>query len=503
MNDRHLTKKQRQEMLLKEAQGQVCVLAIGIDAYDKSSGFPPLNTCSNDAIEVRNAFQDVWQLNADKNRLYTLTSKGDIKPSRGEIIKAINRLSNEVGPDDRLLLYYSGHGHRMKAEDGSDRFYLVPQDCYSDTEPDALILFDKILATINKSEAKLRILILDACMSGPDITGNKLLPAKYSPKYLAEYMQNTTGAAIISSSRADQTSTTQSPNPKLSLFTYYFIKALRGEQSALDDTMLLNINSLYEFISTEVHRRAKSYQKSQLPSINVQSSGVIIFGNFAQSILSPDSFDLEGYPVRTLAFKEKEGMDVKDVLTEIRRWSAYSEEYLEGKVNANLGSYLEETLGKKTSNLRRAMGFSVSDVSVSESSIAFPGGCYYCEYKASNIKTGTLITRLDIEKDWFARSSDIASIIESLDMTPDEMVLELEKDISPETMIPGLETRGWTITSQLQRKIVATASTYTLTAEYSRISFKGFTPRELFGDKINKDKTALASSVLALLTGVP
>jgi len=104
----------------------------------------------------------------------------------------------------------------------------VLQDAYSDIDPNALIDFDMILEMLDQSEAKQRIIVIDACMSGPDITGKKLLPAKCSPKFLAEYMRNTKGVAVISSSTADQSSTTQSPNPKVSLFTHYFIRALRG-----------------------------------------------------------------------------------------------------------------------------------------------------------------------------------------------------------------------------------------------------------------------------------
>jgi len=222
MEQKHLTSKQRQVLTLKEAQGQLSVLALGIDDYDKYSGFTTLKTCSNDAIEVRNAFHDVWQLNADKDRVWALTSKSNPPPSKGEIIKAINRLISITEPNERFLFYYSGHGHRIKNESGVEKFYIVPQDAYSDTDPDALIDFDWILDLLNKSEAKQRIVVIDACMSGPDVTMEKLLPAKYSSKFLAEYMQNTKGIAVISSSMADQASTTQSPNPKVSLLYLLF-----------------------------------------------------------------------------------------------------------------------------------------------------------------------------------------------------------------------------------------------------------------------------------------
>lgn len=501
MEQKHLTSRQKQTIVLKEAHGQLSVLSIGIEDYDKHSGFTVLKTCTNDAMEVRNAFCDVWQLNADKARTVALTSKSSPPPSKGEIIKAINRLVSTTEPNDRILFYYSGHGHRMKDTSGSDNFYLVPQDAYSDEDPEALIDFRRVLEILNKSEAKQRIVVIDACMSGPDMEGKKLLPAKYSSKFLAEYMKNTKGIAVVSSSTSAQTSTTQSPNPRLSLFTYYFIRALRGEQDALDESKLLTINSLYDYTSTQVQRRSKSYQKSQSPCIDVKASGVIILGNFAQSIISPESFDLDGYPISTLTFKDWESLDVADVLIEIKRWSAYSEKYLEDRVNDNLGKYLEDDFGIKVSKLRKNLGFSTSEVGVEGDSIRFPGGIYTATYVAETKKSGKLTLSLDLESEWFSRSADISAIVNSLDMVPEEMVLELIKPIQPESLIPGLEARGWEIRSQLRHKIVAKISTYTLTVENSQITFKGFPPKELFGDESDKEKTKIASNALALIVG--
>lgn len=499
MVQKHLTSKQQQTLALKEAHGPLTGLAIGIDGYDKYSGFTPLKTCSNDAIEVRNAFHDVWQLNADKNRVTALTSKSSPPPSKGEILKSIIRLANITEKNDRLFFYYSGHGHRIKGGSGSEKFYLVPQDAYSDTDIDALIDFDKILEIINKSEAKQSIIVIDACMSGPDLTGKKILPPKYSNKFLIEYMQNTEGIAVISSSTADQASTTNSPNPKLSLFTYYFVNALRGEQTALDESMLLTLNSLYDYISVEVQRRAKSYQMSQSPCIDVKASGTIILGNFAQSIISPESFDLEGYPISTLTFKDSETLNVKDVLTNIKRWTVYDQQYLEGKVNSNLGNYLEEEYGIKVSNIRKSMGFSSSEVGIEDNTIIFPGGSYYAEYIAEDKRSGKLLISLNLESEWFSRPQDISKIVDCLGMVPEKMILELKNPIKPESLVAGLEARGWEISSQLSHKVVAKASSYTLVINNSHITFKGFTPQELFGDDSDKKKAKIASSVLTLI----
>lgn len=490
---KHLTRKQTQAVALGKANGSLSVLAIGIDDYAKSSGFIPLKTCSNDAVEVRNAFQDVWQLGADKDKIRLLTSRTTPTPSRGEIIIAIKSLVSMAGPDDRILFYYSGHGHKV---DG--RFYIVPQDAYSYTDPSALIDFAYILEELNASGVKQRILAVDACMSGPeDVTMKRFLAAAYSKDFLAEYMRNTKGVAFISSSTANQPSTSQSPNPKLSLFTHYFVKALRGEPSALD-SFILTIDSLYNYISTEVQRCAKTYQKKQLPCIDVKASGTIILGNFGQAIVSPDSFEIEELPVSELVFKDWYDLDVQEVLTDIRRWT-YTESYLEEKVNENLGGYLEKKLGVKVSELRKNMGFSATEVGVDGNGIRFPGGTYTAEYVANDKKHGKIVYSLIFERDWFGRKSDIATIIKSFKMVPDRMIFELTKSIEPQSVIAGLEAQEWEMKSELPTEVIAEKSSYTLTVTGSKIIIEGFTMKELFGNEIDKEKIAIASNALALI----
>ena len=493
------TAKQRQTLLLQEAHGKSVLLSIGVSDYDKSSGFDPLKTCSNDAIAVKHAFLDVWQLNADTTRMLTLTSKGSNAPSKGIIIQYVKNVANLCETADRLIVYFSGHGQRLKDISGEDKFYLVPQDVYDESDPEALVSFDKVLELVESSEAKQKIVIIDACMSGPTFEGKKFLPAQYSKKFLAEYMHKTKGIVILASSSETGSSFVQSPNPKLSLFTYFLIMALRGDSRALDDTMLTT-DSLFTFLSTEVKRTAKSYQKEQTPTISCKASGIPVLADFSQSIIPPDSFDLDGYPVTEVLFREYEKLGVKEILTNIKKWT-YTQEYLESKVNGQLGEHFEESLGEKASSLRKAIGFSPSEVGVEEKTISFPAGEYTIEYSAENKRTGKLIATLSLESDWFGRPDDIAKIVDSLDMNPSEMTVQLTKPVDPSSVVSGLEARGWEITSQLTRKIEAKADTYRVRIETDSITFRGFVPDELFGSNARKDTAMLASTILALTVG--
>ncbi|HPG00223.1 MAG TPA: caspase family protein [Kiritimatiellia bacterium] len=486
-----LTQKQRTTLMLQEAQGKMAVLCVGIGKYDKSSGFDPLETCVNDAQTISEVFRDVWQLNADRKRISLLTSQHGF-PSMGEIVKAVKRLAESAEDSERVLFYFSGHGHRL-----DDTLYLVPQDAVSDNDPDVLIKFSKIMDILRTSRAKQKIVILDACLCGSTSSVKKLGAAKFSTKELAKYMEGTAGVAILSSSTSDEPSLTKSPNPELSLFTYYLVKALNGERKALDETLLLTLPSLYDYISVEVQRTARSYQAGQTPTVDMRTSGIPVLGNFGQSIVSPEAFSFDGRPFKTLKLSEKETMRVDEVLTNIKNWT-YSQDYLERKVNESLGDHLREDLGKKSAALREAVGFATSEIGVEDGEITFPGGTYSVWYVAEDKKRGHLKHSLSLSASWLSRTERIPDVLDALGMRPEKITFGLSVSLNPVSMIAGLEARGWKITSQLSDKVEASADGFVLIARTGSLSFYGLKIEELFAPRL-EGRNKLAYSALALL----
>ena len=493
MNKTRLPQKKRDAIELRKAQGSLALLSIGISNYNKNSGFQPLSTCSDDAFAIRDVFLDTWQLNINKSRVKTITSNSSIYPSKGQIFSHTKELAENANTDDRILFYYSGHGHRI-----GDSFYLVPEDAYTDDDPDALIDFSKIINLLENSVAKQKI-IIDACLSGPSLGKTKLAAKKYSTKFLKEYFENTKGMAILSSSSMDEASYTQSPNPKLSLFTHYLVKAFQGDSEAIDDSGFLTISSLYDFISVKVSRRAKSYQKSQKPCLDVKATGTLVFGDFTQSIISPSSFSPGEFPLSSILIEETESFYVDYVLTKIKNWSNYSEDYLEERVNDKLDEYLEESLGVKAASLRREFEFQLSAVGVEGCELLFPNGTLSYFYKAEGKKSGKLIGTLSLKKEWLKLSERIPKLIEILDVTVKEITFNLSNRIIPNEMVSGFESKGWQIDSVLSHKVEASFGRFKIKATEDSMTFSGITIEELLGLQDISEKTELTYNTFALL----
>ncbi len=130
-------------------------VVIGINAYDH--GVPPLGTAAHDAHRL-------GQLLADSHG-YDVRLLLDEQATLHNVRDLLEvTLPAEVGPDDRVLFYFAGHGVALDGEDGPTG-YLLAQDARRG-EPESYwhmpVLYDALCALACRH----MLVILDSCFSG-------------------------------------------------------------------------------------------------------------------------------------------------------------------------------------------------------------------------------------------------------------------------------------------------------------------------------------------------
>ena len=93
-------------------QGNSFALLIGIDEYRV---LPNLATAVSDVESISEILRDD----------YGFTTKKMLNPTRSEIIKELSRLRSEIEPNDKLLIYFAGHGW---LDEEADEGYWLPID---------------------------------------------------------------------------------------------------------------------------------------------------------------------------------------------------------------------------------------------------------------------------------------------------------------------------------------------------------------------------------------
>jgi WD40 repeat protein len=177
-------------------QPKLLGLAVGIDDYRASSEKSPdgtRNLLTNLQSAVNDARRQKEQWSAQAGKLY-VTADVDLKPNNEaqpkEILKALDGLRKKAGPDDVILLTFSGHGDFLKAPKGKGSEDSLFVFCgpeynranYAEKGIDSKTLYEALVSIPGH-----KILIIDACHSGEAVFSpvRALTPAGLGPTILA------------------------------------------------------------------------------------------------------------------------------------------------------------------------------------------------------------------------------------------------------------------------------------------------------------------------------
>lgn len=145
---------------LPAIQRKVAVV-IGINAYQDPS-IPSLNGAAKDA-------DGVGQMLKDKMGYDVVMVRNG---SRADIVRALNKVSDETGSRDSVMVYYAGHGYQTEDTKAG---YWIPSDG-SSKDPSKWISNADISRLLTNIPAKQMMLVSDSCFSGTLASEQKAVP---------------------------------------------------------------------------------------------------------------------------------------------------------------------------------------------------------------------------------------------------------------------------------------------------------------------------------------
>lgn len=136
------------------AAGKQWALLVGVD---KCKAIGELKVCAADATAMKSVLEKIGYPAKHITLLVDTQSDINTMPTMGNVMRAIERLAEVADPEDQILFFFSGHGVTCNGDS-----FLVPTDGDL-TNGINLTWIKQQFAT---SEAKEKIMILDACHSG-------------------------------------------------------------------------------------------------------------------------------------------------------------------------------------------------------------------------------------------------------------------------------------------------------------------------------------------------
>ena len=149
------------------AEGKQLALLIGVDKYSDGSGFASLKYTEQDVAQLAEVLLGVGY-RPEHVRLMTLKRGNEdsrFYPSLRNVRREIKLLAADCKPEDTLIVALSGHGITRRVG-GKPVAFFAPIDVEI-TEPDSLLPLDELYATLEKSVARTKVLLVDACRNDP------------------------------------------------------------------------------------------------------------------------------------------------------------------------------------------------------------------------------------------------------------------------------------------------------------------------------------------------
>lgn len=221
-------------------------LVIGVSRYRHYSDLPAV---SHDAVDVLSLLRDPLRAGYPRHQVRSLI---DEEATRSAVLAELRRLADEAGPQDTVVIYFSGHGGRPSAEPDAPG-YLLAFDADPNDLPCTAIAAEELTAAFRAITAARLVVAIDACHAGA--TGDPKGGDGASPPMPGLTKEGLAGLAtgagrvVIASSRTDEFSWIES-GARNSLFTGHLLSAFRGGLRSADG--YVRILDLFTYVAARV-----------------------------------------------------------------------------------------------------------------------------------------------------------------------------------------------------------------------------------------------------------
>ena len=226
--------------------GQTYILVIAVENYHESTNFDRVDFAEKDARDFIDAFK---KLNSEDK--FVFTELINERATLSNILQDIKKVSKIAQKDDRIIIYFAGHGFY---ED--DENLLAPVDAKKTAKKDTCASVGIILGHLKKSESTQKILFFDCCHSGFEGGGIRAAADSFEIDELIYQFRQEQYVVGFASCKNHQTSSSN-PGLRNGIWTHFLIKALTGEAKGIYEKGLLFSDQLQYYLNKTTSEFAK------------------------------------------------------------------------------------------------------------------------------------------------------------------------------------------------------------------------------------------------------
>lgn len=238
---------------------------IGIDNYQK---WPRLRYAANDAAGIRDTLIQKYKFKPE-NVFMLLNDQA----TRQNILSLLgDKLANQqmVKREDRVFVFYAGHGATRKLPSGRDLGYIIPVDADLNNYQGQAISMTNFQDIAESIPAKHLFFIMDSCYSGLALTRGGGI--SNSSNYLQEIARRV-GRQMFTAGGSDEQVADNGPNGH-SVFTWTVLQGLDG-RADLNGDGIITASELAAYVAPSVS--SLSHQTPSFGNLAGSEGGDFIF----------------------------------------------------------------------------------------------------------------------------------------------------------------------------------------------------------------------------------
>lgn len=234
-------------------------VVIGINRYNI---WPPLQYAVKDALATETKLREMGF-----DEIITLLDK---EATRARILTLLGTdLPKKVAFEDRVVIFFAGHGQTESLGDGKEQGYIIPVDGDITNYFTTAISMPQLRELSQRISAKHLLYVMDSCYSGQGFTrAFGIDPAIQG--YLHKITSMRSVQMITAGGKGEQAAELQGHG----VFTQYFLRGLDGEADR-DNDGVVTTSELGAFLMPQVSRASDNLQTPQYGRLD--GEGEVIF----------------------------------------------------------------------------------------------------------------------------------------------------------------------------------------------------------------------------------
>lgn len=307
-------------------------LIVGIANYAKVRVLP--QSVCNDA-------KDVYDLLQDPNYCGYLCENTklllDGAATADQIRAGLSWLQQKTKADSTVIFYFSGHGGRIETGKEAGN-YLIPYDCNPNQLAQTAISGSELFLFFEEIQAQRFLMVFDCCYAGGLKEKNLRAEVKFPLDKVGldtlyyEKLTKGYGRVVIGSSLSDETSLVL-PKMRNSLFTTYFLEALRGKSHHRGDG-LIRIFDVFDHVSEVVPRNGHQHPVFKTSDLQNNFPVALFLGGVKSSSSVSAQTSLNKTQMRESLSRFFSMGELKNLCQDIQQW--FEDEGINVQVNLEI-----------------------------------------------------------------------------------------------------------------------------------------------------------------------